>query len=137
MYIKIHKAGALCRHKVIMYSFFATLTFLVLITTFSSAATFEEQYDALPFKKKELYLEYTSIPLIDFVCIPYSKKQTIAYQLALSRRQDFQDIDWQVESPVEMARQLWKFQLKERNSAYGASLLAVCRDLMRLHNIDE
>lgn len=100
------------------------------------AASYDEQSDALSYKQKKLFSDYMSMPLTDFICMPYSKKIARAYQLALSQQLEFSEIDWHVESSVDLARQLWGFQSEERNAPYGNSLVSVLRNLMQIHQVD-
>lgn len=116
---------------------YLVISVIIYSVSLVAGTSLHEQYEAMTDKRKKAVEDYLSMPFADFVRIPYSRKKSLPYQIALSERLEFYDIKWLSEDCVDLARQLWKFQSEEPNTSFSLSLVSTLRLLMKINNIEQ
>lgn len=79
--------------------------------------------------------QYLSMPFQDLVRIPFVERNNKSFIIALQQRPELACIDWTVEDPEDLARQLWMFRTEEVDVKYNRSWYALSKLLMEIHRV--
>lgn len=82
-------------------------------------------------------VKYLAMPFEDLIRAKTHERKTKAYMTAFSQRPEFDGIDWHVEDCIELAKQLWKFQLPNVEKTYHKQLCTKLQLAMELNGVSE